>query len=176
MRRQIQRYYAVFYFLLVLVPLLIALGVNLLTPDLHLSLHQGAGRLTEASEKLSYYQAQFCQSEILHDEFGNDKELMIPNGGILVMAWMLESGILVTLEILMIFQSPPGWWRKAGIGPVTFAVFLCAFLATFPRTDGIPEKIFFFFSHHWEWFALGTVALAVFVFRIVGKHADEIEV
>jgi hypothetical protein len=90
------------------------------------------------------------------------------------LAWMFELVTLIALEIIMIFQSRPGWWRKLGLGPVTCVLIICTFLATFPLTDDILERIFFFFSHHWEWFALGTVA--VFVFRTVGKHAAEIEV
>jgi hypothetical protein len=176
MRRQIQQYYAVFYFLLVLAPLLISLGVSLFNPDLYLSLHKNVAGPTEALDKLAYYQAQFPQSEVLDDESGNPKELMIPDGSVLVVTWMFVSATLVALEVIIMFQSRPGWWRRLGIGPVTFAVLLCTFLAPFPRTNGIPEKIFFFFSHHWEWFALGTVALAVFVFRTVGKHAPDIEV
>jgi hypothetical protein len=176
MRRQIQQCYAAFYFLLVLIPLLISLGVSLLNPDLYLSLHQNAAGSTEALDKLSYYQAKFSQSEILNDESGNPKELLIPNGSVLVVAWMLETVTLVTLEIIMIFQSRPGWWRKLGLGPVTLAVLICTFLATFRRTDDIPEEIFFFFSHHWKWYALGTVALAVLVLRTIGKNAAEIEV
>jgi hypothetical protein len=175
MRRQIQQYYAAFYYFLVLVPLLVSLGLSLLNPDLYLSLHHGTTGPTEALDKLAYYQAQFPQSKILHDESGKPKELLIPNGSVLVVAWMLVSVTLVALEIIIIFQSPPGWWRKAGMGPVTCALLICTVLATFPRTDDIPEKIFFFFSHHWEWFTLATVALAVLVFRTAGKHAAEIE-
>ena len=181
-RRQVQRYYTAFYLLLVLAPLLVSLGLSLLSPNLWLALHQGAAGPTEALDKLSYYQAQFPQWTILRDQSGNPNELLVPNGRLLAVAWIFVLATLAALQTIIICQSRPGWWKKLGAGMLgmevaTFGLFLvCTLFVDLRGADDILENTFFFFSLHWEWFALGTVALAVLVFRIVGKHADDIEV
>ena len=66
-------------------------------------------------------------------------------------------------------------WRKLAYGPITWLLFFGTVAVQFRYTNAVPERAFYFFCHHWPWFALGTAAYAAWGLRLVLQEGSETE-
>jgi hypothetical protein len=174
-RRRIQYFFGGVYVALVFAPILMVLAFALRSPDLRLSLHHGTHGSTEAFERQADYRAQFPRSTILPSLDGGGRDLLIPSGSLLAAGWLLGTATLVAVETLVFLQLRFPYWRKFVSYPFTILLLICSLLAQFRSTDGIPEYLFFFFCHHWPWFALSTIVLAALCLLKITQAAAQIE-
>jgi hypothetical protein len=178
-RRRVQRFFCGFYLGIVLLPVLITGALMLGDPDLPVALHpqnRPPGMLQDAFARVSDYQAQFPGGTVRSVPDSSEKVFVIPHGRLLAVGWELGMMLLVTSETLLRFQSRLGLrWPKLEFGPITIAFYIITLAAQFRATNAWPDQAFYFFCHHWPWFALGVAAYVTWAWRVIARDGSELE-
>jgi hypothetical protein len=166
----------VLYFVILLLPSLLNVGLTMAMPDLRISLYHGRTQSTAGWDKLDSYQKQFPKSTLFRAPKGNHDTLLIPFGAVLIALWQLWLAILLALALqtATLLKIP----SKAQIG-LFMAICFAPMFAIIFRLGGDPtallENTFFFFVDHWGLNALLTLGLFVLVQRMALRRVQELE-
>ena len=165
------------YFVVLLSPCLLNVGVTLAEPHLRISLYHSKTQSTEGADKLSLYQKQFPNSSVIHLPKAGHNTLVIPFGEMLIAFWQLWMTVVLALALqtttLLVLPS------KVQMGLLMAICLAPMFLITF-KLWGDPtmalEKLFFVFAHHWVLIALLTLGVFVLVQRMAAKRIQSLEI
>jgi hypothetical protein len=165
------------YFVILLLPPLLNVGLTTIVPDLRISLYHSKTQSTEGAEKLNLYQEQFANGLLIHEPKEGHDTFVIPWGAVLVAFWQLWLATLLALALqtatLLTLPS------KLQIGLFMVICLAPMFVVTF-RLLGDPtiilEKVFFLFVDHWALVALLTLEAFIFVQCLALKRIQHLEI
>jgi hypothetical protein len=165
------------FFIVILLPCFLNVGVTMVKPDLRISLSNSKSQNVEVASKLTRYQEQFANSALIHPSKAGNDTLLIPRGAVLIALWQLWLATLLALglQAATLLTLP----SKTQIGLFMVLCFAPLLITTFPLLgDPTPflEHVFFFFVHHGVLVFLSTIGGLALVQWLALNRVEELEV
>ncbi len=164
------------YFLIILSPCLLNVGLTLAEPDLRVALYHGKTQGTQVADKLTLYQTELPNSTLTRTPKAGHDSLVIPFGAVFVAFWQLWLAILLALALqTATLLTLPSKAQIALFIAICFAPMLIFVFHLLGDPTAMLEKIFFVFVHHGFLVALLTSGVFAFVQRMALKRIQHLE-
>jgi len=164
------------YFVILLLPCFLNVGVTLVEPDLRVGLYHGKILGAQAADKLTSYQTEFPDSTLTRTPKAGYDQLVIPFGAVLVALWQLWLAILLALALqTATLLMLPSKVQIALFMTICIAPTLIVILHPWGDPTAALEHVFFFFVHHGVLVALLTLGVFAGVQRAALNRIQHLE-